>query len=132
MEKINEFVKDGGEVLYLEEFDREKRKVIHQYVRDNCSSTHISRSEYMSHGAEGKCCDVWYQSSNYGKCWNGGHIFCSICGNITYMDFDDVEDLLDEPIRLSIYKPTGKMMICKKSFAYKKKYIHPFSYRKHY
>jgi hypothetical protein len=131
MQEIDEFVKSHRDVIYLNEPDRKKRAEIHQYVRDNFKN-YISRTEYMSHGLEYKCCGKWYRSSEYGNSWNGGYVFCDVCKEYTTLNFDDCDDLYGEDVRLSNYKPTDQIMICKKGFAYKRSYNYPFSYRKHY
>jgi len=118
--------------LYITVEDRNIRSKIHQYVKDKYRATHISRSEYMAHGTEIECCGIWHKTSEYGKCWNGGSMFCDICGEYQFIDYEDEDDLLDEDIRFSLYKPTGSMMICKKGFPYKKRHNLPISYRKHY
>lgn len=133
MDKIKLFIDDSisKDSFYFSVEDREVRSKIHQYVKDKYPD-HISRTEYMAHGAELKCCNVWYKSSNYGKSWNGGSIHCTACGEISGMDYDDCEDYMGEDIRFSLFRPTKSMMICKKGFPYKKKGKHPFSYRKKY
>jgi hypothetical protein len=110
MEEIDLFIRSGKDILYLFEPDNEKRKIIHKYVKDKFSSTHISRTEYMSHGLEVQCCEKWYRSSKYGESWNGGSIICDICKEITYLDFDDCEDACDSEYRLSNYKPTEEII----------------------
>ena len=131
MEEIDDFVKTGAEKLYLYEPDRNKRAKIHEYVRYKLKD-YISRTEYMSRGAEQMCCDKWYRSSEYGKSWNGGSIYCDVCNEYSYLNFDDGEDLMGLDVRLSNYKPTDTVLICKKGVAYKRSYNYPFSYRKHY
>jgi hypothetical protein len=130
---INEFVASNRDTLHLSELSHEERKEIHAYVKDNFSKKYISRSEYIATGMEVLCCDSWHKSSEYGKCWNGGSIFCDKCSQITYTEYDNYEDVMDcDDIRLSNYKPSGKIMICKKGYPYKRGYGCPFSYRKHY
>lgn len=132
MDKIDEFVKSEKDVMYLNEPDRKKREKIHQYIKDNYKNTHISRTKYMSYGAKRLCCGKWYKSSNYGKSWNGGSVFCDVCSNYYFLDFDDADDIDNRQVKLSNYRPTEDMMICKTNFSYKRGYNSPFSYRKHY
>lgn len=111
------------------------RKCIHYYT--STLNNIISRTLYMSHGAEKKCCNTWHKSSAYGKSWNGGSIYCDNCDNISFFDFDDIDDLYEcmQPrgdMRLSDYKPTDEILICRSGYSYKKWNGHPFSYRKHY
>lgn len=130
--QIDDTVKEN-KVLHITVKEHNIRSQIHQYVKDKYRTTYISRSEYMAHGAEYNCCGVWHKSSEYGNSWNGGYIFCEYCGEYESMTYDDYEDLADEEdIRLSLYKPTGSIMICRKGHPYKKWYRCPFSYRKHY
>ena len=133
LERIDAAISADLECIHLCVADSQQRKQLHQYVKDQYGATHICRTEYMAHGAERKCCEVWHKSSNYGKSWNGGDIFCDRCQNYTNLDFDDCDDVVDEDdIRLCLYKPTDNVMVCKKSHPYKRGYRYPFSYRKHY
>jgi len=130
---IDEAVIANAQVIHLSVEDPALRKQIHQYVKDKYGSSHISRTEYMAHGTEMECCGVWHKSSNYGESWNGGHIHCNVCYETTYLDYDDCDDIRDdEDVRLSLYRPTKHVMICRKGHPYKTGYRNPFSYRKHY
>jgi hypothetical protein len=131
MDKIKDQIVEK-DIFYIKEPDSEKRKQIHIYIKENYGSTHISRTEYMAHGAEIQCCGIWYKSSKYGESWNGGDIYCNLCGNMTFADFDDFEGYSPGEVKLSLYKPTQTVMIVKKGVPYKKGYNQPFSYRKRY
>lgn len=130
---IDEEIQKGTVAFYLTDKSKEERMAIQKYVMDKHSKNYICRIEYLARGAECKCCDVWYKSSKYGESWNGGHIWCDICGEHRNMDYDDYEDVMDdEEIRLSLYRPTGTVMICRKGYAYKRGYRCPFSFRKRF
>ena len=134
IESLEKLIHENKDVCYIIEPNPEIRKEFHIYMKNRFNTQYqqyIARTEYLAHGAKMRCCNKWYKSSEYGNSWNGGTIFCDVCGNISFLEFDDYEDIMDN-VKLSDYRPTDKIMICKAGYSYKTSYNMPFSYRKHY
>lgn len=131
MEEIKKHIEEKKKTpLYITVEDKEVRKSIHEMLK---GTKYRARTEYMAHGLEVRCCNVWEYSSQKGISWNGGSVQCKVCGEITFTNYDDYEDLYgEEDIRLSLYRPTSQMMIAPTHYPYKRPNNSPFNYRKHY